>query len=62
MSAEQNNPANDDAQEAAVLIEQIGPTRRLIMNRAKSRNALSEEMMQRWLRSWSVPIRTKPRD
>jgi enoyl-CoA hydratase/carnithine racemase len=45
VSTEQNNPANDDVQEAAVLIEQIGPTRRLIMNRPQSRNALSEEMM-----------------
>ena len=33
-------------QEDAVLIEQVGPIRRLIMNRPKSRNALSEEMMK----------------
>ena len=32
--------------DAAVLVEQNGPIRRLIMNRPKSRNALSEEMMQ----------------
>ena len=31
--------------EPAVLVEQKGTTRRLIMNRPKSRNALSEEMM-----------------
>ncbi|TLP43430.1 MULTISPECIES: enoyl-CoA hydratase [Cohaesibacter] len=33
------------APEAAVLVEQIGSIRRLIMNRPESRNALSEEMM-----------------
>ncbi len=38
-------PAPVAVQEAAVLVEQNGPTRRLIMNRPKSRNALSEEMM-----------------
>ncbi len=32
--------------EDAVLIEQIGSIRRLIMNRPKTRNALSEEMMK----------------
>ncbi|WP_321449858.1 enoyl-CoA hydratase [uncultured Cohaesibacter sp.] len=32
-------------QEDALLTEQVGPVRRLIMNRPKSRNALSEEMI-----------------
>lgn len=38
-------PTPLEVHEAAVLIQQTGPTRRLIMNRPKSRNALSEEMM-----------------
>lgn len=37
--------ANDTNSEPAVLVEQNGPIRRLIMNRPESRNALSEEMM-----------------
>ncbi|MCV6546649.1 MAG: enoyl-CoA hydratase [Cohaesibacter sp.] len=45
MSAEQTPPANDSAQDAIILTEQIGPTRRLIMNRSQSRNALSDDMM-----------------
>lgn len=45
MSTEDSKPANDAASGPAVVIEQKGPTRRLIMNRPKSRNALSEEMM-----------------
>ncbi|WP_319410302.1 enoyl-CoA hydratase [uncultured Cohaesibacter sp.] len=32
--------------EAAILIEQVGPVRRLIMNRPKSRNALSSAMIE----------------
>lgn len=46
---DQTSQVNKDeaqaGQEAAVLVSQVGPTRRLIMNRPKSRNALSEEMM-----------------
>ena len=38
--------ATNADQEAAVLVEQVGSIRRLIMNRPKSRNALSEDMMQ----------------
>ncbi|PLW76695.1 enoyl-CoA hydratase [Cohaesibacter celericrescens] len=38
--------ATNSEQESAVLVEQVGPIRRLIMNRPKSRNALSEEMME----------------
>lgn len=38
-------PTPLEVHEAAVLVQQTGPARRLIMNRPKSRNALSEEMM-----------------
>nr|WP_321457446.1 enoyl-CoA hydratase [uncultured Cohaesibacter sp.] len=38
--------SNDSAElDAAVLIEQVGPVRRLIMNRPKSRNSLSQELI-----------------